>query len=73
MSASDFDLPPALETLLLEVCRAYGVVRREEDAIRMLVASPPGEWPKCCGAACRPCVDEQVSVAREVLARWGAR
>ena len=72
MGASDFDLPPGLEALVREVCRAQGVASREQDAIRTLVSSPPDTWVACCGAACRPCVEDQKSVAREILERWSA-
>ena len=73
MGASDFGLSADLEALLLEVCRREGVETRREDEIRALVASPPERWPACCGAACRPCVEDQKSIAREILARWRAR
>jgi hypothetical protein len=69
VSADDFRLPAALETMLEQVCAAQGVAPREHDAIRALVAVPPATWPACCGAACRPCVEEQKSLAREILAR----
>lgn len=72
MSASDFDLPPALEAALMGTCRARAVARREQDAIRALVSSPPEAWPVCCGAECQPCVEDHKEVAREVLVRWRA-
>jgi hypothetical protein len=70
MAASDFDLAPDLDALVVEVCRAHGLPPREEDAIRSLVASPPATWPICCRGSCRPCIDDQKHVAHEVLRRW---
>jgi hypothetical protein len=72
MSAHDFDLPPALEALLQQVCAEEGVPARRLDEIRELVGTPPGTWPACCGSSCQPCVEDQKSVARLVLARWKA-
>jgi hypothetical protein len=69
MSAADFDLPPDLETLLQQVCQERGIAPREHDGLRTLLQSPPESWPTCCRAECKPCVDDQVRVVREVLAR----
>lgn len=73
MSASDFALPAELEALVIEACRREGVRSGREDEIRALVSSPVERWPACCGAACRPCVEDQKSLAREILARWRSR
>lgn len=73
MSASDFGLSAELDALIVEVCRREGVRSGREDEIRALVSSPPERWPTCCGAACRPCVEDQKSVAREILSRWRSR
>lgn len=73
MSASDFDLPPALEALVLAECAVQGLPARSHDEIRALVSSPESSWPVCCRGSCNPCIDEHTSVARAILARWRAR
>jgi hypothetical protein len=73
VGARDFDLPEPLEALLVAECEARGVAERSRDELRMLLSSPPESWPTCCRGSCQPCVDEQTSVARAILARWRAR
>ena len=73
MSAEDFELPPSLEALLQEVCAEQGVPRRRHDELRLLLHQPQSSWPRCCGAACEPCVEDQAAIAREILARHAAR
>ena len=72
MSAADFDLPAALETLLAQVCNERGVPERHKDELRLLLCTPPEDWPVCCKASCHPCVDDQMRVAREILKRFAA-
>lgn len=70
MSASDFDLPPALEALLQQVCSEQGLASRRHDEIRQLVQSTVESWAVCCGGSCEPCVEASKATARLVLARW---
>ena len=70
MSARDFELPEALESLLVAECDEWGLPPRAHDEVRMLVSTPEESWPKCCRGSCRPCVDEHTAVARAILARW---
>lgn len=70
MSARDFDLPPALESLLLAECAVQGLPARSFDEIRLLVSSPESTWPTCCRGSCSTCVDEHTAVARAILKRW---
>lgn len=71
MSAVHFELPEALEAILQAVCAEQGVPARRHDEIRMLLRQPSSAWPPCCRGSCQPCVDEQTSIAREVLRRLG--
>jgi len=73
VSARDFALPPELEALLQEVCAEHGIPRRRHDELRQYLMRPTESWPACCRGSCSPCVDEQASVAREVLARYRER
>lgn len=73
MSAEDFELPPALEAELQQVCAELGVPQRRHDELRSLLSQPQSAWPRCCGAACTPCVEDQAAIAREVLARHASR
>jgi len=73
MSAADFDLPAALETLLQQVCTERGVPVRHHDELRLLLRTPTERWPACCKASCYPCVDDRTRIAREILARFGRR
>ena len=62
-------LPADVEALLQAVCAEQGVAARRHDELRMLLTTPPENWPVCCRGTCELCVDEQTSVARMVLAR----
>lgn len=73
MSARDSGLSPTLEATLQEVCAEARVPVRRHDELRTLLASPPESWPRCCGASCHPCIDEQADLARTILARARAR
>jgi hypothetical protein len=69
VAAEDYALPGELEQLLRALCAERGLPERQHDAIRQLLSSAPSEWPVCCRGSCSPCVDEQKSVAREILLR----
>ena len=73
MGAEHFDLPYALEQLLLEVCGEQSGPERQHDESRMLLARPSANWPACCGSDCRPCVDDQKAIAKQILGRWAPR
>jgi hypothetical protein len=62
-----------LERALDEACEAFGLTGDDRFFVASLLDRPQRTWPACCGSGCRPCMDDVVGAAEQVLRILGRK